>query len=412
MKTRKIAQLLMSLSTGVVLMACAADSETEDVESSDQDTSSEENAGETVEETESYSIGVQIHDATDSEIIAFKEYYEDYIQEQYNVEFLFSGTIATAEEERSSAENFINQGVEAIISFSDSDRASIIDMTEDAGIHYAVAAGTASDELYEDVQDNEFYVGSIGPSLEEEEQVGYDMARHFIDEGYTNFLIYGGGYDFVEMHKMRTDGMIRALEEEGVVYTEDNGSLGTFESDTFTINTMSGFPDDSGAFFGTVSERAGEEGLEVILTAALGVEFFGTPLAQSANDIKMGTVASFNDVYNDAFNAGQVDYLAGKFSSSIGPIFAATHNAVLGDTDVVRNDNGNAFKIDQGYWIADNVDRFNEMYELSNDIDDPAYSKDLLDEVIKNNNSELTFADFESFVQQYSYDEILEMKNQ
>lgn len=411
MKIKKIGLFSTSLIAGLLLMACGAeDTGSENTGTNEDDTTAEETTEETVEETESYSIGVQIHDATDSEIIAFKDYYENYIADEYNVEFLFSGTIATAEEERTSAENFINQGVDAIISFSDSDRESIISMTEDAGVYYAVAAGTATDELYAEVQDNEYYVGSIGPSLEEEEQVGYDMARHFIDEGYTNFLIYGGGYDFVDMHKMRTDGMIRALEEEGVVYTDDNGSLGTFESDTFTINTMSGFPDDSGAFFGTVSERSGEEGLEVILTAALGVEFFGTSLAQSDTDIKMGTVASFNDVYNEAFNAGQVDYLAGKFSSSIGPIFAATHNAVLGNTEVIEDD-GNAFRIDQGYWIADNLELFNEMYELSNDTENPAYNKDLLDEIIMHYNDELTYEAFESFVQQYSYDDILDMKN-
>lgn len=413
MKSNKMRLFLMTLTSGAILMACGGgDGASNNTQEAEGNNGTEEAAGDTTEETESYKIGVQIHDATDSEIVAFQEYYEDYIQEQYNVEFLFSSTIATAEEERTSAENFINQGVEAIISFSDSDRPSIINMTEDAGIYYAVGAGTLADEQYDEFKNNEYYVGSIGPSLDEEEQVGYDMARHYIDQGYTNYLIYGGGYDFVDMHKMRTDGMIRALEEEGVVYTAgENGSLGTFESDTFTINTISGFPDDSGAFFGTVSERVGEEGLEVILTAALGVEFFGTSLAQSDSDIKMGTVASFNEAYYEGFNAGQVDYLAGKFSSSIGPIFTAVHNSVLGDKDVVRTADDSAFRIDQGYWIADSLERFNEMYELSNDTENPAYDKGLLDEIIKHYNPDMTYETFESFVQSYSYDEILDKKN-
>lgn len=409
MNIKKLALLFMALVLSLVLVACGDDS-AEESSSNDTDSDTQSDEGEGTVETESYKIGVQIHDATDSEIVAFKEYYEDYIQDQYNVEFLFSGTIATAEEERTSAENFINQGVKAIISFSDSDRAAIIQMTEEAGIYYAVAAGTLGDELYNEVKDNEFYIGSIGPSLEDEEQVGYDMAKHYIDQGYTEYLLYGGGYDFVDMHKMRTNGMIRAFEEAGVVYTAaDGGSLGSFESDEFTINTISGFPDDSGAFFGTVSERVGNQDLEVIVSAALGVEFFGTSLAQSGRDIKMGSVASFNEAYYEAFNANQIDYLAGKFASSIGPIFAAVHNAVNGDLDVVHPDD-EAFRLDQGYWIADNLERFNEMYEVSNDTTNPAYTKELLDEVIKQYNEDVTFNEFQSFVERYSFDEIRSMK--
>lgn len=405
MKIKKLGLFLMVLVLSLVLVACGE-------EGTESDTGQNSPTGDSQAEfeSESYKIGVQIHDATDSEIVAFKNYYEDYIQENYNVEFLFSGTIATAEEERSSAENFINQGVKAIISFSDSDRASIIQMTEEAGVYYAVGAGTLSDELYEEVKDNEFYIGSIGPSLEDEEQVGYDMAQHYINQGYTNFLVYAGGYDFVDMHKMRTNGMIRAFEEAGVAYTPDEGgSLGTFESDEFSISTLSGFPDDSGAFFGSVSELVGNPDLEVIVSAALGVEFFGTSLAQADHDIKMGSVASFNEAYYSAFNANQIDYLAGKFASSIGPVFAAVHNAVIGDVAVIR-DNNQAFRLDQGYWIADGLERFNEMYEVSNDTENPAYNKELLDGIISKFNESTTFDSFEQFVSQYSYDEIKNMK--
>lgn len=405
MKFKKMGLLLLTVVSSSMLFARGGSGEGSEVAAQ----TSNESITPT---TESYKIGVQIHDATDSEIVAFQDYYEDYISDAYNVEFLFSGTIATAEEERTAAENFINQGVKAIISFSDSDRPAIINMTEEAGVYYAVGAGTLADEQYEAFKDYDYYIGSIGPSLEEEEQVGYDMAKHYIENGHKNYLIYGGGYDFVDMHRMRTDGMIRALEEEGVIYTPgENGSLGTFESDTYKIQTMSGFPDSSGAFFGTVSERAGEEGLEVIMTAALGVEFFGTALAQSESDIKMGTVASFNEAYYEAFNASQVDYLAGKFSSSIGPIFTAVHNAVLGDKDVITTAEGSAFRIDQGYWIADSTERFNEMYELSNDNENPAYNKELLDNIVAESNPELTYEDFEAFIQSYSYDEILSKKN-
>ncbi|MCZ0701612.1 hypothetical protein J2T56_000182 [Natronobacillus azotifigens] len=400
----KIGLLVFSLLLIGLLAACNGDS--------DPQTNGVDNgANEEQDQGPTQKIGVQIYDATDSELIAFRRYYQDYIEDNYNVEFLFSDSLDTAEAERTSTENFINQGVAAIISFSDSDRMSVIQMTEDAGVYYAIGAGTLSDEQLDMLSDNEYFVGSIGPSLAEEEEVGYDMAKHYIEQGYTNFLLYAGGYPFVDMHLMRTHGMIRALEEVGVTYNaREDGQIGTFESDEYTINTVYGFPDDSGAFFGTVAERVNEPGLEVILTAGLGVEFFGTALAQSGQDIRMGTVASFEDAYYEGFSAGQVDYLAGKFSSSIGPIFAAVYNAINGDMEVVRN-NGNPFRIDQGYWIATNVDEFNEMYEMSNSTENPAYTKELLDMVIKSENPDTDYDNFESFVQSYSFDEITNLQD-
>ncbi|MCK0472788.1 hypothetical protein [Halalkalibacter sp. APA_J-10(15)] len=408
MEMWKRSMLLVGLCMVFILAACGGESTVED--SSDPEQTEEDTDMDShTDEDEAIRIGVQIYDATDSEVVAFKRYYEDYIEDHYNVEFLFSESINTAEEEVTSTENFINQGVDAIISFSDQDRMAVIRRTEDAGVHYAIAAGTLSDEQYDQVKDNEYFVGSIGPSLEQEEQIGYDMAKHYLDEGYTNFLLYAGGYPYVDMHQMRTSGMIRAFEEAGVAYTpREDGQFGEFSGDGFTINTIAGFPDDSGAFFGTAGERVSETGLEVVLTAALGLEFFGTPIAQSGSDIQLATVSSFTEAYKGGFEAGQVDYLAGKFASSIGPIFAAVYNAVNGDEDVARQEGG-AFRLDQGYWVATTQDEFNEMYTLSNSIEEPAYTDELLNTVIKRFNEETTYQQFADLVESYEFSSIQEM---
>ncbi|AIQ51295.1 sugar ABC transporter substrate-binding protein [Paenibacillus sp. FSL R7-0331] len=353
-------------------------------------------------------LGVLIYDATDSEVVAFKNYYEKYISKNYNVEFTYSDTINTAEQEKAAIENFISQRIKGIISFSDQDRLASIAMCEEAQVYYAVGAGTLSDEQYEQVKDNKYYVGSIGPSLDNEEQVGYDMAKYYIGAGAKNFLLYTGGYPFVSMHKKRTDGMIKAFQEAGVTYTEDsNGNIGTFSGGGFTIDTMTGFPDDSGAFYGTAGQKLGAANLEVVITAALGVELFGTSISQTNPNLKLATVSSFTDAYKSAFNAEppQADYLAGKFASSIGPIFAAVYNAVNGDIDSVR-DNGQAFRLAQGYWTAIGKEHFNEMFELSNNVETPAYSKKDLDTVIKATNGDTDFESFKQFVEAYTYEDI------
>lgn len=356
-------------------------------------------------------LGVLIYDSTDSEVVAFKNYYEQYIAGKFNAKFIYSETINTAEQEKAAIENFIAQGVKGIISMSDQDRLASIKLCEEAGVYYAIAAGTLSDEQYEQVKDNKYYVGSIGPSLANEEEVGYTMAKHYIDAGHKNFLIYAGGYPYVNMHLKRTDGMIRAFEEAGATYQPgDNGAIGVFSGGGYTIDTISGFPDDSGAFFGTAAQKVGADGLEVVLTSALGVEFFGTAISQVNPEIKLATVASFTDAYKQAFNAepAQMDYLAGKFASSIGPIFAAVYNAINGDIESVR-DNGQAFRLDQGYWTAIGKEQFNQMIDLSNNVEAPAYTVEDLNNVIQAKNEQTDFANFKKLVETYKYEDIVEM---
>lgn len=369
--------------------------------------SKDSNAGESIDEMDTVKIGVLVYDSTDSEVVAFKNYYTEYIQESFPVEFVYSDTINTAEEEVAAIENMITTNVKGIISFSDQDRVASIKLAEEAQVYYAVGAGTLTDEQYEQVKDNPYYVGSIGPSLEKEKQVGYDMAQHYIGEGYTNFLLYTGGYPYVDMHKERTDGMIRAFEEHGVTYTPgENGMIGSFEHASFKIDVVEGFPDDAGAFWGTVGQKVGEADLEVVISAALGVEFFGASIAQVNPEIKLGTVASFTDAYTQAFNANpsQVDYLAGKYASSVGPIFAALFNAVTGHGDVLRD--GGAFSLDQDYWVAVGTDAYNVMSEIANSTANPAYRKADLDKHIKLVNDEANFKDFKAFVEASTFEDV------
>ncbi len=425
MRKKVLAMLLCITMTVGSLAGCGQQKPAEQAaETSEADANESAAAAETTSENDGYEaaaqasfdlssvdtikLGVLIYDSTDAEVVAFKNYYQNYIAQNFPVEFVYSEGIATAEEEVSAIENFINMNCKGIISFSDQDRVASIKLCEEAKVYYAVGAGTLSDEQYEELKGYSYYVGSIGPSLENEEVIGYDMAKHYIDAGYKNFLVYAGGYPYVDMHMKRTAGFIRAFEEAGVTYTPgDNGNFGTFAGDGYKIDTIDGFPDEAGAFFGTVGQKVGESDLEVVLTAALGVELFGASIAQINPEIKLATVASYTDAYKEAFNAepAQLDYLTGKYASSIGPVFAAMFNAVTGNIDCVR-DNGNAFRIDQGYWTAIGTEEFNTLFEIANSTEKPAYTADDLSSYIKLVNDAANFADFKAFAEAYTIEDI------
>ena len=96
------------------------------------------------------------------------------------------------------------------------DRPAQIEQCDAAGIYYAVATGTLTDEEYEEFKNYEHYVGAIGPSLSIEFQVGYNMAAYYIDQGMTKFGMFGGAVPYrTDMHIYRAAGMLCAMVDKG-----------------------------------------------------------------------------------------------------------------------------------------------------------------------------------------------------
>ena len=360
-----------------------------------------------------------VSDATSSEALAFRAYYTEYIAKAYNVEFIYSDELSDAAGEKSAIDNFIVNNCKAVISFSSFDRPAQIDQCEAAGIYYAVATGTLTDEQYEEYKDYEFYVGAIGPSMDIEFKAGYDMAAYYIDNGMTKFGMFGGGVPYyVDMHIYRAAGILTAMVEKGgeganykgannagaiigQIYADggiDTGAIGNLELAAYV-----GGYDFNDAWFGKLAQMVGTEGIQAILTVGSGVDVLGGFIAGSG--VKLATVDSFTPAMKDAMDNGILDYMAGKFAASIGPIFAATLNAVNGQP--IRNSDGNALALGQGYWVATNSDQFAEYSAVDSSLTDPAYTKQILDQYAAPG---VNYEDFAAFVAQYAFDEIVALK--
>lgn len=362
-------------------------------------------------------MGILVSDATSAEALAFRNYYTEYIQKQYNVELIYSDELTDAAGETSAIDTFITNNCQVIISFSSFDRAAQIEQCEEAGVYYAVATGTLTEEEYEIYKTYEYYVGAIGPSLDVEFETGYNMAKHYLDQGKTNFAIFGGAIPYyTEMHIYRAAGMLTAMVEaggEGANYkgaTDKmsiigqifaDGEVTTGEIGNINVSGYVGGYDMDDAWFGKCAQMAQTPGLEVILAVGNGSDFFGT--AASGTDVLIASVDAYASSYGEAMDAGMLDYLAGKFSASIGPVFIASYRAALGSP--VRNSEGNALALSQGYWIATSAEEFNTFYAVDSSVDSPAYTKELLDTLLT-----ADYAAFEKFVGQYSFEEIQNMK--
>jgi len=370
-----------------------------------------------IDTSKTVKMGILISDATSAEALAFQNYYREYIGKQYNVELIYSDVLVDAAGEKSAIDTMITNNCKAIISFSSFDRAAQIQQCQDAGVYYAIATGTLTEEEYETYKGYEYYVGAIGPSLDVEFQTGYDMAKHYLDQGKTNFAIFGGAIPYyTEMHIYRAAGMLTAMVEaggEGANYkgAADAGAIigqifadgGVDVTSIGNINIVGyvGGYDMTDAWWGAVGQMTGTAGLEVILAVGNGSDFFGTGIANT--DVEIASVDAYAETYGEAMKGDSLHYLAGKFSASIGPIFVATYRAALGDP--VRTAEGNALALSQGYWIATNAEEFDTYYSVDSSIESPAYTKEVLDTLLT-----ASYDDFAKFVGAYSFEEIQAMK--
>ncbi|MCR4578324.1 MAG: sugar ABC transporter substrate-binding protein [Clostridiales bacterium] len=356
-------------------------------------------------------IGVLVSDATSSEALAFRAYYTESIAKAYDVEFIYSDELTDAAGEKSAIDTFIVNNCKAVISFSSFDRPAQIDQCDAAGIYYAVATGTLTDEQYEEYKDYEYYVGAIGPSMDIEFQTGYDMAAYYIDQGMTKFGMFGGGVPYyVDMHIYRAAGMLTAMVEKGadnkfaiIGQIYQDGGIDTAKIGNLELAAYVGGYDFNDAWFGKLAQMVGTEGIQVILTVGSGVDVLGGFVAGSG--VKLATVDSFTPAMGEAMSAGILDYMAGKFAASVGPIFVATYNAVNGKP--IRDNDGNALALGQSFWVATDSEQFSEFSTVDSSNTDPAYAKEIMDKFAGEG---VSYNDFDAFVAQYSFDEIVALK--
>lgn len=117
--------------------------------------------------TETMKIGVVVYDPDSAEMGMFSNYYRDYIQEGFPVQFYFSGAVTTAEEENQFIEAAKAQGAEGIISFCGYDLESTLAVCVENELYYVLGSNIVTDETFDVVKDNPWFLGSVGPNPEE-----------------------------------------------------------------------------------------------------------------------------------------------------------------------------------------------------------------------------------------------------
>ena len=341
-------------------------------------------------------IGVLVADVSGEEALGFRAYYENYIAKNYNATFTYTEQLADAAAEKSAIEKFAAQGYDAILSLASADRATQIETAAANKLYYAVVSGMLDDAQFEQYKSNPYFVGQIGPSMQTEFDAGYAMGKHFADQGVKTVGIYGA---FIPnpMHVYRTAGVLAGL---GCTYggaSDKDGIAGQLFGDqgvdmskvacanVQVIGYFQGFGDTTfDELFGIVGQAP-----DAFLSVGMATTFFAEAL--NGAHIPYADIDSFTSGNAANMKDGSLVYLAGKYSSSIGPIFAATLNAIKGNP--VRDENGNALSLSQNYLVATDSAAFDSIFNGDKG-DNPIFNKEALDKVI----GKVSYSDFAALV--------------
>ena len=353
-------------------------------------------SGKTTEESprndaEVHKIGVIVYNTADEEVIGFREYLKGYIEDNFEmVDFVYSGSIGSGEEELAFIQAACDDGVEGFMSFLSYDLKGEVALCEKNNAYYMLASGTVAAEDFEAVRDNPWFLGAFGPGQPFEFQAGADMARFFIREktGANYFVLSGGAPLGNEMHYQRTLGILDALASAyGAVFDKSRTELAlsdvpvTVSTDRVSVTICPGYisSDESLLTAKAAFEAGNYDAVLSVLPPMEMVEVIGkTPL---------GVVDSYNTRNLQLVTDGVLRFVVGKYNSMIGPAFALMLNAVTGYAADFRDD-GRAVQVTQGFWISDSAEDYNEKYALSTSAAMNAYNFDDLSKVIRVYNPE------------------------
>ncbi len=343
-------------------------------------------------------IGVLVADVSGEEALGFRSYYENYIASNYNVQLLYTDQLEDAAGERAAIEKFAAQGAQAIISFSSSDRAMQIETCADNELYYAVASGMLDDAQYEQYKSNPWFVGQVGPSMDTEFEAGKAMGEYFKQKGATKIAMYGA---FIPnpMHVYRAAGVLVGL---GATYggaSDKDAIVGQIFGDQgIDVSKVTADGVELVAYFQGFGDTTTDElnaAIQAAPDAFLSVGMATTFFTQQLNTagIEFSDIDSFTSGNAEAMANGKLVYLAGKYSSSVGPIFAAVLDAVNGNA--IRDAEGNALSVSQSYLVATDSATFDK-YFTADKGDSPIFSKDVLDTVI---GADVSYDDFVALVE-------------
>lgn len=392
--------LLVGLFLFLVILMSMAGCGNSSQDASESETKDNTKSGAVVDTDVLYTIGVAVFDESNPEMRMFLNYYRDYLEQGFPVKFYYSDTISSTEDEIAFIHAMKDQGAKGVISFYGLDVESVVAACEEDEMYYILASGTISDEAFDAVKENPWFLGTVGPEGDAEYQAGVRMAEQFADA--SRYLVMTGGADSGNfMHASRTQGVLDKLQElhdgdADVEITTCPGYMTTEEG-------MKNLEDALAA--GDYDAVLCTYGISDVLDKILDKE------SQQGENISVGTIDCFSEdnfqaiKKQDAFGNPQIDFVEGKYASMVGPAFAILYNAMT-DHPEANTEDGQAVRLYQGFWTAAGREEYVELYGYTQGIYENAYDCNDLMNVIKVFNEDTDASQLKALTEAYTVEDV------
>lgn len=342
-------------------------------------------------------IGILREDDTSGEASAWERYLRSLASDYgFTVDFT---TTNSSSAEVSAINTYASKGYRAILLFSDDDIVASVTAAAAKKMYVVCPTGHPTDAQIEQLRGNEYYLGSVAPTADNEFRAGYDMAQYFVTQkGQDRFTIFGGATAYgSEMHIQRLSGILAYLcEDAGTSYQGVKGRTelaakvagvgvdpSKFVSDRYRITGyMDGFAFDDA--FSTKLTNSLEQGGTCVLSVGAGdtvskIAYGITSSSSKLSGCLVGGVDAITESYAACFDLGYA-YDCGKFASAMAPGIILILAAVNGDK--ILDENGYAPKLGMNYWIATSKQQLNDMLASDNEKAGYCYNRAVIDHYV------------------------------
>ncbi len=309
---------------------------------------------------ETVKIGVEVYDTTDLTVIAYMEYFS-YLEEYYNVEFMFSESISSAEDELAFVDSCASAGCVGYIGGYCVSMEECVNTVLAYGMYYW-GCERSLDEIF---ADNELYLGGFETAVDNADlegqngdyMVGYELAYILAEQGAEHILYCSGGASWgIQMFVDRQVGFIAGIEA-----AQADGYNVQFDA---SEDILEGWP-------GTDDYTAGQSkalslDYDAIAVSSSGIDVWIQPIAEAgkSDTVKIAGVGGVTDSLLEVAQTGELALLIYECEEIVfGNAVVMMLNAATGNEDIARLSSDEVEAITVSRWYITTAEEYTAIYE-------------------------------------------------
>ena len=307
-----------------------------------------------------------------------QEYLEKYIAPAFNVEFMFSEAVDSAEVAMTFLENAYAAGCQAVMNFQNSSVEQINAKANELGMYIINNAPAAENS------DLPYVLGYMAGSIPDCAAAYKNMVDQFTSDGQPhNVVIISAGAGLGNsQHYECTYAMLEALQAKyNLTYSDSIENLassrGMTQVETGTdmkILLYPGYP-NSDTYVSGLSAELQTGAYDIVLGCNQATTKFAVAIDEVERafnmDIKVGYFTSIDEATTSAVNTKDVSGNASVNSVIVNPgnvlvggMFSVLYNGLSGHADAVRVD-GEGITFNSPLWLAEDADMYSKLAGLN-----------------------------------------------